>query len=169
MDLQDIVYSSTFFDPNKEFVNWIKDYANGRIIFDIGCGNGHFLKELKRAGHHKLIGIDPHVPLAHLQKSVISEFGSMIQFLPFRIKDDFVATLLKGLTSDKILCTICRPCHHYELTLGSYEVCKELGIELLYIGVDRNFEMDLTDNDIPYEIIEHSGSSKDYEKVLKLN
>ena len=46
-----------FFQPRDEFFTWLKGYANGRIVFDVGCGQGHILKAMWQHGI-KGIGID---------------------------------------------------------------------------------------------------------------
>ena len=158
----------TFFNPNSEFVDWILDYVSGRLVIDIGCGNGNFMRKLKKKGHNKLIGFDPFTDYYAFTSTMRKEFGEMIQLLPYEFAGDFGKSLLSKMPSETLICFLNRPCHSPLLVRDSYLLCKELGIELIYIGLEKNLELDLDDWDIPYKVLEHKGVGQDKEIVLKL-
>jgi SAM-dependent methyltransferase len=47
-------------DPGIKVLSLIKPGRHARIL-DVGCGSGHRLYELKNAGFHRLLGIDPFI------------------------------------------------------------------------------------------------------------
>lgn len=47
-----------FFEPTPQFVDWLVEYAAGRMIFDVGCGDGYLLRLLVGRGQ-KALGIEP--------------------------------------------------------------------------------------------------------------
>lgn len=167
MDINSLMSGTIFFEPDTDFVNWIIDRADGRIIFDIGCGSAHFLKELKRNGHHGLIGIDPYLDLPKMIMDIRQEFNEPIHLLPCKIGDGLPEKLLSE-TPERFICTLCRPCHHPLLVVEAYNLCKNLGVELLYIGLEKNVHLDLISYGIPFEKLEHEGTSESDEIVLKL-
>ena len=168
MELGKALLPPTFFNPNSEFVDWILQYVGDRLVIDIGCGNGNFMRKLKREGHNKLLGFDPFVDYHAFSYSMREEFGEMVQFLPYEFAGDFGKNLLSKMPTETLICFLNRPCHSPLLVRDTYKLCKELGVELIYIGLEKNFDLDLDEWDIPYTILEHKGKSKDGEIVLKL-
>ena len=51
-----------FFRPTPEFIDWLINYANGRTIVDIGCGEGYVI-HLIRQKYKNVVGIEPYEPL----------------------------------------------------------------------------------------------------------
>jgi len=47
-------------DPGIKALSLIKPSRHARIL-DVGCGSGHRLYELKNAGFHRLLGVDPFI------------------------------------------------------------------------------------------------------------
>ena len=160
--------SSTFFKPDTEFVKWLIELADNRIIFDVGCGNGHVMKELKRNGHNKLVGIDPFMEVMDLQQEFRLEFKDHVHLLPYGIEEPLPQQMIRGCKGELGIGIICRPCHSYLFIQETYNLFKESNTPLYYIGLDSNIEQDLDDLDISYEIIPHKGTSKENEKVYKL-
>lgn len=163
--------SSTFFKPDSEFLDWIIQLIDNRMVFDIGCGNGHFLKELKRKDYHRIVGIDAHSDYYAFRNEVMEEFGAgnPIQFIPDGIESSMAQNLIKGASKNvPVVCFLNRPCHGFVLVSQAYQLCKENNIELIYIGLESNIDIDLDSMGIPYEILKHKGSSSDDEIVLKL-
>lgn len=163
--------SSTFFVPDSAFLDWVLKLIDNRMVFDIGCGNGHFLKELKRKDYHKIVGIDAFSDYHGFRTSVWDEFGAgnPIQFIPDGIESAMAQNLIKGASRNvPVVCFLIRPCHNSILISEAYNLCKENNIDLYYIGLETNIDIDLTAYDIPFERIQHEGSSEDNEIVLKL-
>lgn len=163
--------SSTFFKPDSDFIDWLLKLIDNRMVFDIGCGNGHFLKELKRKDYHKIVGVDAYSDYHEFRESVWDEFGggNPIQFIPDSILSDMAQNIIKGASRNvPTVCFLIRPCHDAILVSATYDLCKENNIDLYYIGLDSNIDIDLTSVDIPFERILHEGTSEDNEIVLKL-
>lgn len=165
--------SSTFFKPDEKMCDWIIKQAQNehgnQIIFDIGCGNGHTLRALKRRGYHRLVGVDPFSDYHEFQMKARNEFGEMIQFLNYGVESDAIQGMLSTLAQKeetKPLVILCRPCHGYSLVDPTIELCQRLGLELLYIGLRTNVDLDLGEYD--YEIVEHEGTSEDNEIVIRI-
>lgn len=161
--------SSTFFKPDDEFLKWIGEKANGRMILDIGCGNGTVLRGLKRNGYEKLMGVDPFSDMMEFQQKAREESGGMIHFLPYGVETDRLKDFLSPFPKDSVLMLLCRPCHNAVLTNGTVELARFLEAELLYIGKEDNVEIDLDIDGIDYDLLQHKGSSRDGEIVLQLN
>jgi SAM-dependent methyltransferase len=123
-----------FFRPNKKFMLWLKKYAKGRLILDVGCGEGYFLHLLNKA-KIKAIGIEPYDP-------VIPD-PSRAHPTPTNV----IPVLAQGsplITAGKNnLIIIARPCH----SNFCYETikAKHPSSEVLYIGKKENIELDLED------------------------
>lgn len=163
--------ASTFFDPDSKFIDWIIEHANGRMIIDIGCGNGHVLRQLHKAGHKKLMGFDPFTDMIEFNQKAMEECGERIHFMPLDVGSERFFNFVEPMKdSMEVMFLLCRPCHNGVLVDGSFKIAKKLGIELLYIGLEDNIEIDLgtTDDGIPYERLNHKGSSGEDEIVLKL-
>jgi len=145
-----------FFEPDNKFIEWIINYADGRMIADIGCGTGHLLSLLMDKGI-KCFGVEPYWD-TKMTSERISSGKAMIQVIPtFVQKTD----ILKAANNPLIL--VCRPCHsgfHHEIA-----ECAPEDAEILYIGLERNLEIDGVDN---YPVIPHKGSSKENEIVIKI-
>ncbi|MDC7249483.1 MAG: class I SAM-dependent methyltransferase [Sphaerochaetaceae bacterium] len=140
------------------------------MIIDIGCGNGLVLRKLHNAGHKKLMGFDPFTDMIEFNQRAIKECGERIHFMPLDVGSErfynFVQPMVETNNMD-IMFLLCRPCHNGRLVDGAFKVAKELGVELLYIGLEENIDLDLGDI-IPYTTLDHKGSSEDDEIVLKL-
>lgn len=159
-----------FFDPDKEMVKWIIDeLVQDKMVWDIGCGTGEFLLRLNEQGITKLIGVDPFTDHMAFMENRISRTRDMIHLFPNSVSDPVIFDMLSKITEkQKAIGFLCRPCHSHLLTLGTYDVFKSLNIPLYYIGLEKNLEMDLDYNDIPYMEVKHKGTSRENEKIYKL-
>ena len=166
LDLSLGVETPTFFNPDEEMINWIGEYANNRLIVDIGAGNFEVLKKLKRAGYHKSMGLEPYVNYTKVHREFIEEFSSVCHIIPHGIHEEQGQHLLSQLPSETVLFIMCRPCHHPYLIDAAFDFAKKIGVEILYIGIEKNFEMDLYQRE--HEILEHKGTSEANEKVIKM-
>ena len=144
-----------FFRPNDEFINWLKKYAGGRVVVDVGCGEGCLLYNMMKA-EIPCVGVDPYFPvISDPDRDFETPFGNIVR--------------QKGETSrliqnEKALVVIARPCHN-----GFCEkviLNKGPKTEALYIGLPRNVEEDL--GDLKYEIISDFEIGDEGEKVYKI-
>ena len=122
--------SMKFFKPNAKIVKWLIEYAAGRLIIDVGCGAGQLLLALRKAGYHKILGIDALADCKQISK--FSKLG--IQIVP-AMAERFNLVRDKGH-----LLVIARPCH------GGFTenvLRANGGNEVLYIGLPTNIESDI--------------------------
>lgn len=123
----------TFFRPRDEFLPWLKAYARDRPVFDVGCGNGEFLKRMWAAGI-KAMGID--------------KYGDQIEDLQVRMR-----TLCQDATDCKTLRThaglvlFCRP-NHTGWVADVVADHLHPDSEVLYISKPGNHFVDLPDFDV---------------------
>ena len=139
---------SIFFKPNKKFVEWLTKYANGRLIIDVGCGEGQLLDALHKVGYPKILGIDA---LAE-QKQMHKFLQKGINIVPM-MAERF--SLVKG---DGHLLVIARPCH------GGFteNVLKANGgNEILYIGLPKNLDEDIPPDFMAIELEEPTSFYRD--------
>lgn len=128
---------TVFFKPSLEYVEWLVEYANGRLIIDVGCGQGHLLKMIKRAGG-KVMGIEPNFDKLWWMESMASKG---IDFNVNEILEGTIeeyAKLINKLGS-KALLVFARPSHNGFVFNGLYNMPNEM--EALYITKSENLEI----------------------------
>lgn len=153
-----------FFRPDKTFINWLVEYAAGRVIVEIGCGTADVLTQLADAGG-KVFGIEPYWSMednAAMNFARLEAGKNIINISPTYVKDN--ERLLKEMGS-KALMLICRPCHN-----GFVEDAIDLkhpDTEVLYITVPENWDKydDLGKYKDDAVLVKHKGWSADDEKV----
>jgi SAM-dependent methyltransferase len=64
-------------DSAKKMVTWIVEHVPDKSaeIIDLGCGNGHLLLKLAKAGYHRLVGIDYAPAAVRLASALAKERG----------------------------------------------------------------------------------------------
>ena len=162
----DFAPSSTFFKPDAEFVKWIIEYANGRMIIDVGCGNLHLLKLLNKAGYKKIVGIEPMIDYMEYIKHTIASGEDKIQILPNKVQDPLPSSIISKGENVLILCV--RPCHS-NFVEETIEL-KHPTAEVLYNTVPQNL-IDYRDLGAFHDVavkIEHKGTSEDNEVVYSI-
>lgn len=156
-----------FFRPDNNFIKWLVEYANGRIIVDVGCGTGWITQSIVNEGG-KAIGIDSRFNNEDGIKINIRRLKyqqNTINFISDKIENQ--SKLLQALGS-KGLIIFCRPSH------GNFvENCikiKHKDTEVLYITIPENLEKynDLGIFKSKAIKITHSGTSVDNEVVLSM-
>jgi hypothetical protein len=158
--------SMMFFRPDQEFLKWIVEYANGRIIIDIGCGNGYMTERMADLGG-KIIGVDPHFNLedsVEMNRRRITNGQQPVHFLPKRIQD--CSDIITGLGKEKGILLFARPCHHTGFVEAALNM-RPKGMEALYITIPDNMEKydDLGKYKKKVKVLEHRGRSADHEVV----
>jgi len=147
-----------FFEPDVDFLKWIKDYAKGRLIVDCGAGEGHITRELFKLGA-KVVAFEPNGDYMKFQEENIKQRLGMIQYI---MAD---CTTSKITSMPNLLLLFARPCHSnfVEQTIKHMHPSSEV----MYITKPDNWE-DYDDlgvyRDNAVEI-KHKGSSKEGEKV----
>ncbi|MGB3491897.1 MAG: hypothetical protein WBA57_04165 [Elainellaceae cyanobacterium] len=157
--------------PDNDFIDWIISRADNRIIFDVGFGNGRVLEHIWERGYSKLVGTDPFSDVMAINTHWIMNKELNGRSKPHFFYDEIGEGISQSILENskgKMLGLLNRPCHHTLLVKSAYYSFKKTGNELLYIGLRENIEQDLVWNDIPFEEIEHEGSSRDNEVVLKI-
>lgn len=147
-----------FFQPDQTFLEWIKDYANGRLIIDVGCGTGHITIALRKLGC-KVMGIDPFLSSENITRAKMNDD---VNLLPFCIEDHPVFFVGRG---DKVLLLFARPCHSFFVS-NTLEM-KDADTEALYITLPENLDKydDLGSFKNKAILLQHEGTSKDNEIV----
>lgn len=155
------MFGIRFFQPDKELTKSIVDYAGDRIIFDIGCGDGDFLKELQNEGAKKLIGIDPYIDINNLHELALKD----IKVIPRRVED--FEDLIKKV-GEKALFIFARPCHS-NFVVNVLNI-KSPKTEVLYITVPENLKLynDLGNYKSIAKKINLKGSSLDNEIIMSI-
>lgn len=121
-----------FFDPTDEFLDWLAAHAVGkvrRLVFDVGCGEGHLVRQLRGRGV-PAVGVDPR----YQYQTVPPELVSAI--LPFEAQE---CKALHRCGGSLIL--FCRPCHSG--FVGETIPLLHPTAEVLYVSKEENVRMDL--------------------------
>ena len=114
-----------FFEPTDTYLAWLKKYAEGRPVVELGCGDGYFTFRMRELGI-KAMGIDPFKDTEYLDHT---------SFMP-------ICASQCGIVKDNACLLIsARPDHSGWVTNVPYQMHKDA--ELLYIGLPRNVENDL--------------------------
>lgn len=120
-----------FFRPTKKWIQWLIEYADNRIIVDVGCGEGELLKQLSKAGCDRWIGVDLYI------REDLREYfkGECVYLLEINTIE---STLLSKL--DQCLFLFCRPCHGGFVMLTLFNL--PANAEVLYVGKPGNLYYD---------------------------
>ena len=122
-----------FFEPTEDFVTYMRNFAEGTPIFDVGAGAGHVTKKLADAGL-KVAAIDMH------------EHAKAVTHVHMADGTDFPYT-------PNSVVMLCRPCH------GAFveqviEQATKCGVSvILYVGLERNVEEDLGDSYRRFKVV----------------
>ena len=157
---------NVFFKPDFVFCNWLKEYAGDRMIIDVGCGQGHFLRMMKRTGI-KIIGLEPNFDhMAYMiSKTLRGSNFDPNEILPWDIER--AKNLIQGL-KNKVLLVFARSCHSNFVVKGIDNLLPTQ--EALYITVPENLELY---NDLGFYrkravLLDHKGTSEDGEVVYSI-
>jgi hypothetical protein len=160
-------YALEFFQPDNTYVEWIRDYAAGRVIIDVGTGGGRLTHYLQSVGA-KVVGIEPFFnmdKLSEYNRWAIMNGHSMVQILGKKIED--CGSLIKG-QKNKILLLFARPCHS-DFLVNTLNM-KDSETEVIYITTPQVVEKykDLGDYDEQKVLIPHKGFSVEGEVVYSI-
>jgi len=155
-----------FFKPDMKMVKWLKEYANGRVIIDVGSGQGHLLRLLKVHGA-QVLGLEPEFDYnAYMTKKITCGEGfNPNEILPWSVQE------AKGLISgmgNKAMLVFARPCHSDFVEAGIENM--PIGMEALYITKPENIikYKDLGRFDSIKKKLEHEGSGEENEVIYSI-
>lgn len=153
------MFGIKFFEPNAEMLQWLKEYAGDRIIYDIGAGDGHITKGLHELGA-KVLGFEPMT-----DRSPMENMTSGYRIMPWRIEDH--PKLFVGV-GNKVLLLFARPCHS-DFVSNTLNM-KDTDTEVLYITKEENFTEynDLGRHHDRAKVVKHKGTSKEKEVVYSI-
>jgi len=159
--------ANLFFRPDKDFKQWLIDYADGRIIVDVGCGTAILINDLADMGG-KVMGIEPMFSsedMTGLTKHRLSQGKGIINIMPRTVQE--CANLLQAI-GGKALLLFCRPCHS-DFVVDALDL-KHPDTEALYITVPENLTKynDLGDYKDSAVKLNHKGWSADREVVYSI-
>lgn len=156
-----------FFKPDLIFVKWLIAYAGDRMIIDVGAGQGHLVRLIKRMGG-KAIGLEPNINYTEVIKKRMLRHGDydVNEILPFTVER--AAKLINDIGGEKAMLVFARPCHSDFVEEG-IDLMPE-GMEALYITVPENLNKydDLGAYTDYAEFVEHKGVSEDDEVVYSI-
>lgn len=131
-----------FFQPDMTFVRWLKDYAQDRMIMEIGCGTGHLLHLLRAAGHNLLCGIEPQWDYMAQAEIDVQHDRNILQVMPWDVTRaaNFIRTVTGARSGHVRGCILlfCRPCHSNFVEEAID--CASPGTEIMYITKPENLE-----------------------------
>ena len=150
-----------FFQPDQTLLEWIKDYANGRLIIDVGCGSGHISIALRKLGC-KVVGFDPYITAEEMTDAKLNHD---VNLLPWQIEDHPNMFVGRG---NNVLLLFARPCHSY-FVANALDM-KDEETEALYITIPENLTRynDLGRFKNEAVLLNHSGTSKDNEVIYSV-
>jgi len=159
--------TNLFFKPDIMFVKWLIQYANGRMIIDVGAGQGHLVRMIKMLGG-KAIGLEPNIDymsMVTMRKAKNPNYD-INEILPMDVQR--AGTMIQGLGGDKTMLVFARPCHNGFVEEG-LDIMPE-GMEALYITLEENLEKydDLGKYKNSAEHIGTMGISEDNEVVYSI-
>ena len=160
-------HCNLFFKPNLKFCKWLKEYANGRMIIDVGSGQGHLVNMLKMQ-KALVMGLEPYfnIQIAIEHRSARGLEFNINEILPMTVQE--AKNIINGLGAKKAMLVFARPCHSTFVFEGMYNMPE--GMEALYITVPENLKLydDLGLFKKKAKLIEHEGTSEDNEVVYSV-
>ncbi len=117
-----------FFEPSEEFLDWLASYAGDRIVYDVGCGEGHIVSALHQR-KVKALGIE----MIPFERKLLPQLYNKVLIAE--------AQHCELLRKHEGLVFFARPCHSGFVE----ETIKVLHpqSEILYISKPENLSVDL--------------------------
>jgi hypothetical protein len=152
------------FKPSLEMCEWLKEYADGRVIIHVGSGQGHLVRMLKMT-RAKVIGIEPNFNKDWWLKFRIHRDGENFDSIN-EILEGTVGRYKKLISGmgDKALLIFARPKVFDFVIEGLQNMPKEM--EALYI--DTEFPEELNEFVLNTTLLKHKGVSEDNEVVISI-
>ena len=156
--------SSIFFNPDQELIEWLIEYADGRIIIDIGAGTHiNLAKKIYDRGHKRIVAIEP--TLTHMEALNLKRDRPGMHIMAEQLGES-LSFLYQNSEYQKTLLIFARPCHS-NFVENILDV-KGSNVEALYISVERNQMSHLGRYKASAKLLEHRGSSTDNELIYSI-
>lgn len=156
--------TNRFFIPDEELIQSIVEYADNRLIVDVGCANGDLLEELHSRGA-KCVGVEPYF-IDYLR--ILKLLEKSIHIFPDTIENT-LGTFKEIFNNSLIL--FARPCHS-SFIINTLNILKNMYIqaEVMYISLEENLDKyeDLGLYESKFKRIKLNGSSIDNEIIMVL-
>lgn len=151
------------FRPSYQFCEWLRDYADGRMIIHVGSGQGHLVNMLNMV-KAKVMGLEPNYNVMEAIKFRMNRGQSpnINEVLPWDV------VRAKGLIqkmSENAMLVFARP-RHDDLVEEGIDLMPE-GMEALYINTPDNLEYLGKHADCMVRV-EHKGQTEDDEIVYSI-
>jgi hypothetical protein len=156
------------FKPDILFVHWLIAYAGDRMIVDVGCGQGHLVRMVKKFGG-KAMGLEPnfdytaYIKLRAMKGNLET---SINEILPYSIQD--ASELIKGM-GNKAMLIFAKPCYGNFVETGLNIMSDDM--EALYITIPenrKNIQNALGKYTSKAVLLEHLGVSEENEIVFSI-
>ena len=134
-----------FFIPKESFIDYMAENYNN--IIEVGAGRGLFAEQLYGKG----VGIEAYDLCHRLGSSKIVTTVDIF-YIPF----DAHSTII-----------VCRPCHGFFLEELFKKCFDEKVKKVLYVGLKKNFDIDINPNLYKYKIIKEN-VGEDQECLLEI-
>jgi hypothetical protein len=159
---------TVFFQPNNKMIDWLIEYADGRLIIDVGAGTLHLCKMIKNRGYNKLFAIEPHFDYMKYSQMCLLNDEDRIHVDVHYIEESYMFKSLTLQENMKPLVVFARPCHG-EYVYNALNMMPK-GTEALYITLPENIDYyeDLGHYKDQSMLLNHEGKSKDGEVVYSI-
>lgn len=161
---------SLFFQPDNKMLKWLAEYANGRLIIDVGAGTLHLGTMLKATGYNKYFAIEPFIDGIRYRELCMLKGMTALHLDTSPVEESTMFKSMAGKPSEYMtpLVIFARPCHS-DFVENAIDLMYE-GAEALYITVPENIDLydDLGSYRNKATFVEHEGKSKDGEVIYSI-
>jgi SAM-dependent methyltransferase len=86
------------FKPDLVMTKWLAEYAKGRLIIDVGCGQGHLVRMLKMKGA-RAIGFEPELDRSQFlhSKAALGKLNNINEVLDYHIESEIAKGMIDAL------------------------------------------------------------------------
>jgi hypothetical protein len=120
-----VLPAQKFFEPNKAFLAYMKKHHRLSYIYDVGAGQGHVTKALRKAGLKKVNAID----LFSREGAVVKVTHANSMDYPYK--------------SGSVV-MLCRPCHGTFVESTIARALLRRVSTIIYVGLTKNVKNDLS-------------------------
>lgn len=150
----------TFLEPQDDWVRWLIDHAAGRLIVDVGCGNGQLTRAIVEAGYDGVIGLDMYWDFERvLNMSPEDRERFATKYAPFEAPCELTR-------APDLLLVMARPSHGG--WVGDVIRAADPTAEVLYVSMPHNVDVDLWADDLRVEPVSTPAPGLDEERVYRV-
>ncbi len=156
------------FKPDLKLTQWLVNYANGRLMIDVGSGQGHLVRMLKMKSA-KAIGIEPNLDHEWWVRWRMTRDGAntdVNEILAQTIQD--TKKLIQDIGKDRGMLIFARPKARDFVEVGIENMPE--GMEALFITTENEFKAfnylgKFKDKAV---LLSHEGNSEDDEVIYRI-